>query len=122
MDEEAGLEQELQGTSTRRGIERNAVWRNLLGPGTRVVHSSEEQADLDAGLIADLGLTAARYPADRTLNRLVGELTIRSPRFVELWESGDPDPHHDPSKHKTIDHPAVGRITLACATLIVAAD
>ncbi|GGM76325.1 hypothetical protein ACFFX1_52800 [Dactylosporangium sucinum] len=27
-----------------------------------------------------------------------------------------------PSKHKTVDHPAVGRITLDCDTLVVAAD
>ena len=109
-------------TSTWRGIERNAVWRNLAGPGTRVVHTREEQADLEAGLVADLRLTAARYPADRTLKRLVGELAAQSPRFVELWDSGDPEPGQDPSKRKTVDHPAVGRITLDCDTLIVATD
>jgi transcriptional regulator with XRE-family HTH domain len=26
-------------TSTWRGIERNALWRNLVGPGTRTVHT-----------------------------------------------------------------------------------
>ena len=109
-------------TSTWRGIERNAVWRNLAGPGTRVVHTREEQADLEAGLVADLRLTAARYPADRTLKRLVGELAAQSPRFVELWDSGDPEPGQDPSKRKTVDHPAVGRITVDCDTLIVAGD
>ena len=56
-------------TSTWRGIERNALWRNLVGPGTRVVHTPEEQADHEARLVADLRLTAARYPADRTLKR-----------------------------------------------------
>jgi transcriptional regulator with XRE-family HTH domain len=109
-------------TSTWHGIERNAVWRNLIGPGTRVVHTAEEQADLVARQVADLRLTAARYPADRTLRRLVSEIAAQSPRFVELWESRDPDPRQDTSRRKTIDHPAVGPITLDCDVLIVAAD
>lgn len=109
-------------TSTWREIERNAVWRNLIGPGTRVVHSAEEQADLVARQVADLRLTAARYPVDRRLRRLVSEIAAQSLRFVELWESHGPDPRQDTSRRKTIDHPAVGRITLDCDVLIVAAD
>jgi transcriptional regulator with XRE-family HTH domain len=109
-------------TSTWRGIERNAVWRNLAGPGTRTVHTREQQAELEAGLVADLRLTAARYPSDRTLRRLVSELAARSPRFASLWDGDDPAPGREPGKRKTIDHPAVGHITLDCDTLIVAAD
>ncbi|MEO3862261.1 helix-turn-helix transcriptional regulator [Acrocarpospora sp. B8E8] len=109
-------------TSTWRGIERNAVWRNLVGPGTRTVHTAAEHADHEARLVADLRLTAARYPADRTLTRLVSELAAKSPRFAELWESDAPEPLPDPSRRKVIDHPAVGRIMLDCDTLIVAAD
>jgi transcriptional regulator with XRE-family HTH domain len=109
-------------TSTLRGIERNAIWRHLVGPGTRAVQTPEEHADLEAGLVADLRLSAARYPADRTLTRLVKELAAQSPRFVELWESGAPDARQEQSRHKIIDHPAVGRITLDCDTLVVAAD
>ncbi len=109
-------------TSTWRGIERNAVWRHLAGPGNRVVHTPEERADFEAQLVADLRLTAARYPADRTLARLVAELRAQSPRFVEYWESGDPDLDREPSKRKTIDHPAVGPITVDCDTLVVALD
>ncbi|MET7400949.1 helix-turn-helix transcriptional regulator [Dactylosporangium sp. NPDC005572] len=109
-------------TSAWRGIERNAVWRNLLGPGTRVVHTPAEQADHEARLVADLRLTASRYPADRALRRLVAELADKSPRFAELWESDVPAPPPDPSKRKVVDHPAVGRITLDCDTLVVAVD
>ena len=109
-------------TSTWHGIERNAVWRHLVGPGTRAVHTREEQATFEAQLVADLRLTAARYRTDRTLTRLVGELREQSPHFVELWESGDPGFRQEPSKRKVIDHPAVGRITLDCDTLFVAGD
>ncbi|GAA4190971.1 helix-turn-helix transcriptional regulator [Streptosporangium oxazolinicum] len=109
-------------TSTWHGIERNAIWRNLLGPGTRIVHTAQEWADHEARLVADLRLTASRYPADRALRRLIGELADDSARFAELWDSNAPAPLANPSKRKVIDHPAVGRMTLDCDTLIVASD
>ncbi|RYZ29134.1 MAG: XRE family transcriptional regulator, partial [Propionibacteriaceae bacterium] len=77
-------------TTTWHGIERNAVWRHLVGPGSRAVSTPDEQARLDAMLVADLRLTASRYPADPGLARLVAELAALSPRFVALWESGEP--------------------------------
>jgi hypothetical protein len=73
-------------------------------------------------LVADLRLTAARYPADQGLKQLIRDLAAQGPRFVELWESGPPEPHQDLGRHKVIDHPDVGRIALDCDTLIVAAD
>lgn len=67
-------------------------------------------------------MTVARYPADTRVRRLVAELRGASPRFIELWEAApDPAPA-ERSRHKVIEHPAVGRIALECDTLIVAAD
>jgi hypothetical protein len=34
-------------------------------------------------------MTAARYPADRELKRLIAELASHSPRFAGLWESAE---------------------------------
>ncbi len=107
-------------TSTWRGMERNGVWRNLVGPGTRAVHTPREREDFEARLVADLRLTAARYPADRELRALIGELGAQSPRFTELWESGDVAPQQ--AARKVIEHPDVGRITLDCDTLTVASE
>ena len=109
-------------TTSWRGIERNGVWRNLVGPGSRTVHTPEEQARFESLLVADLRMTAARYPADRELKRLIAELTSLSPRFAELWESGEAGPPQDQSRHKIINHPDVGLIALDCDTLIVAGD
>ena len=109
-------------TTSWRGIERNGVWRNLVGPGNRTVHTPEEQARFEALLVADLRMTAARYPADRELKRLIAELTSHSPRFAELWESGEVGSPQDQSRHKIIDHPDVGLIALDCDALIVAGD
>ncbi|GAB7051315.1 helix-turn-helix domain-containing protein [Catenuloplanes indicus] len=110
----------LMGATTAwHGLERNAIWRNLTGRNGRVVHTPEERAGLEAGLVADLRLTVSRYPADRGLARLVGELR-GCPRFPELWEAAPPA--QGPARRKIIDHPAVGRITLDCDTLVVAQD
>jgi transcriptional regulator with XRE-family HTH domain len=109
-------------TTSWRGIERNSVWRHLVGPGSRAVHSAAEQAEFEAGLVADLRLTAARYPADQRLQQLTHDIAAQSPRFVKLWESGTVEPHQDVGRRKVIDHPDVGAITLDCDTLIVAAN
>jgi transcriptional regulator with XRE-family HTH domain len=109
-------------TTSWRGIERNSVWRHLVGPGSRAVQTREEQTELETRLVADLRLTAARYPADQRLKQLIRDLAAQSPRFVKLWESGVLEPHQDVGRHKVIDHPDVGHITVDCDTLIVAAD
>lgn len=100
-----------------RGNERNAVWRNLLGSGSRVRHTPESASALESALVSDLRTAAARYPADRQLNRLVAELRASSARFVELWDSGAVGVHE--AARKTIDHPDVGPVTLDCDVLTV---
>lgn len=109
-------------TTAWRGLERNAVWRNVTHLPSRVVHSAKEQAEHEARLVADLRLTASRYPADHAVRRLIADLTAGSPRFAELWDAEAPPPLPDPSRRKTIDHPAVGPLTLDCDTLVVAQD
>ncbi|GAB2662663.1 helix-turn-helix transcriptional regulator [Saccharopolyspora gloriosae] len=101
-----------------RGHERNAVWRNLVGPGGRVRHTPRGRREFEAALVADLHATAGRYPADPRLRTLIGELRRRSDRFAELWDSGAVA-EHDASR-KTVDHPRVGPITLDCDVLSVA--
>lgn len=109
-------------TSALRGNERNGVWRNVMGPASRARQTPAEHDEQVAGLVADLRMTAARYPADQGLRRLVADLRAASPWFVELWETApDPAPA-EPSRHKVIDHPTVGPITVDCDTLVVAGD
>jgi transcriptional regulator with XRE-family HTH domain len=109
-------------TTSWRGMERNAVWRNLVGSGNRTVQTPEEQARFESRLVGELRMTAARYPADRELKRLIAELAAHSPRFVELWESGEVASPQDHARHKIIDHPDVGLIALDCDILVVAGD
>ncbi|MFL6055742.1 MAG: helix-turn-helix transcriptional regulator [Actinoallomurus sp.] len=104
--------------SGRQGDQRNGVWRNFLGPATRVRQTPEARRALEAALVADLRVAVGRYPADQRLRRLVAELRAKSDRFAELWDSGAVG-HHEAAR-KTIDHPRVGALTLDCDVLTVA--
>ncbi|QGN34138.1 helix-turn-helix transcriptional regulator [Microlunatus sp. Gsoil 973] len=118
----APYEAVLGETTNWRGLERNAVWRNLTGAPSRVVHLPVETAEFHAGIVAELRATSARYPADPGLQRLIDQLRTHHPGFVGLWERAEPAPSAHRARHKTIDHPEVGLINLDCDTLVVAHD
>ena len=101
-----------------RGFERNGVWRNLVGTGTRVRHTPEARRDFEVALVSELRVTADRYPADPRLQRLIAELRARSERFVELWDSGAVG--RNEGSRKIVDHPLVGTLELDCDVLTVA--
>ncbi|MBY8878386.1 helix-turn-helix transcriptional regulator [Actinacidiphila acidipaludis] len=101
-----------------RGNDRNAVWRNFLGAGSRVRHTPQSQRDLEVDQVSDLRAAALRYPADERLRRLVAELRAGSDRFAGLWDSGEVGGHR--AARKTIVHPRVGELTLDCDVLSVA--
>jgi transcriptional regulator with XRE-family HTH domain len=105
-------------SSSQRGLERNGVWRNFVGRDTRAVYTPEEHRALQAGLVADLRVAAANYPADRGLRSLIAELRASSELFAGLWDSGAVSPHRE--AHKLIDHPLVGRFAVDCDILTVA--
>ncbi|MCH5677428.1 helix-turn-helix transcriptional regulator [Streptomyces gilvus] len=100
-----------------RGFERNGVWRAFTGAPTRVRHTPEERRAFEIGMVAELRATAARYPADRQLRRMIAELRGRSERFAELWDAGVVG--RLDASHKTIDHPQAGSLTLDCDLLRV---
>ena len=68
-------------------------------------------------MTADLRAATARYPKDRSLLELVAALRRTSPRFEELWSSHEVGIHRN--ARKSIDHPAVGLLTLDCDILLV---
>jgi hypothetical protein len=92
------------------GNERNAVWRNFLGPGSRVRHTPQSRRTFEAAVVAELRATTSGDPADQRLRRLVAELRANSDRFAELWDSGAVGQHE--ASRKTVDHPHLGALTL----------
>ena len=109
-------------TSELHGNDRNGVWRNLVGSGSRTVQTTDEHDAQIARLVADLRTTASRYPDDPRLRGLVAELRAVSPHFAELWHSATGPAASESARHKVVEHPALGRIAVDCDTLVVAGD
>ncbi|HWG01256.1 MAG TPA: helix-turn-helix transcriptional regulator [Trebonia sp.] len=100
-----------------RGLERNGVWRNFIGPGSRSRMTGQARREFDATQVADLRAVADRYPRDPRLRRLVAELRAGSEKFRTLWDEGAVGRHA--SARKTIEHPQVGLVHLDCDILTV---
>ncbi|WP_377273697.1 helix-turn-helix transcriptional regulator [Peterkaempfera sp. SMS 1(5)a] len=74
----------------------------------------EEEARL---AVASLRLTAGRYPDDRRLKELIGELAVRSDKFAALWASHVVRTCVEGVKH--IDHPQAGVMELSFQSLSI---
>lgn len=99
------------------GKERNAVWRNFLGSGSRVRHTPESLHELRAAQVGDLRASSSRYPADAQLRSLITELRTKSSLFAQMWDANEVSSHQ--SARKAIDHPQIGTLTLDCDMLAV---
>ena len=102
-------------TRSRPGRSTNLVWRAFHDDLGRVRHPT--MPEHKASLVADLRDVASRYPRDRQLAGMIGELRRTSAEFARLWE-GSAVAHHG-SERKTIDHPRLGPIELDCDVLSV---
>jgi transcriptional regulator with XRE-family HTH domain len=66
----------------------------------------------DRAIVADLRRASARYPEDRRLAELLRRTIDGNAHFAELWRAGAVGEHAE--DRKTIEHPAVGEITVDC--------
>jgi transcriptional regulator with XRE-family HTH domain len=97
--------------------ERNIAWGQFTNAPSRFVRNAQEDARMNAEVVADLREALGRYPQDTILRTLIDDLLATSPRFAELWEQA-PVGQRTASR-KTVVHPEVGPITLDCDILIV---
>ena len=70
--------------------------------------------------VAGLRTQAGRYPFDRDLSDLVGELSTRSEEFAAMWATHDVRLHR--KAEKQFHHPVAGDLTLRYERLAVAGD
>jgi hypothetical protein len=68
--------------------------------------------------VADLRAAYARYPADRSIAALTGELLSLSPRFAAMWAEHEVSARHPMVKR--VDHPLTGPIEFECQVLHIA--
>lgn len=90
------------------GPTRNAARHVFLSPDALDYYSDWDIVAADT--VATLHHESGRYPGDPVLANLVGELSVASPAFAELWA------HHDvqlkPHGPIRIHHPVVGDLSL----------
>lgn len=69
-------------------------------------------------VVGNLRIAVGRYPDDRDLAALIGELTMKSPEFVTMWR----DHRITPCDAASYDlhHPVVGSLTVTQQTLAIA--
>lgn len=97
---------------------RNVARMGFTGPFRDEADPDRER--LDRALVSDLRRSAARYPDDPGLRRLVAELRAASAVFDRLWALRELDERHGDTK--TIRHRDLGPLELDCNTLLVHAD
>ncbi|MDI2128737.1 helix-turn-helix transcriptional regulator [Yinghuangia seranimata] len=95
--------------------EHNVLRRHFADGPTRLTGTPEERAAFEAGAVADLRASLARFPGDPAVPALVRELQSLSPRFAELWAQRDIAT--STAQRKTVDHPQAGRLHLDCDVL-----
>jgi transcriptional regulator with XRE-family HTH domain len=90
--------------------ERRPNWARLFFLDPHYRDLITDWPDKARDTVADLRMLTGRFPGDRRLAELVGELSITSPEFAELWVA---NPVHDCAHHtRGYDHELVGRLTL----------
>ncbi len=111
----SALQGDLAGLSRR---ERTLAWRNFGGARrSRIVQSSDEQAEAEEIAVADLQHALAHYPHDTHLTAMIAELRTKSQRFQELWSEHRVRRAH--ARRKTFDHPELGELTFDCDALAI---
>ncbi|MEV4071081.1 helix-turn-helix transcriptional regulator [Nonomuraea fuscirosea] len=95
----------------------NVIRWVFLSPQIAEHLSDEEKGRFARASVADLRVSAGRYPDDRALQALVAEMHALSPEFAELWAQHDVEIRRE--QRKQVAHPAVGVIDTICQVMSV---
>ncbi|GLY85543.1 helix-turn-helix domain-containing protein [Actinoallomurus iriomotensis] len=101
-----------------RGFARydNLLRMIFLDPYARSFYGDWDAASRLA--VSNLRASSSQFPADEHIERIVGELSLRSPAFVNLWARYEVRPRTSEVKHFV--HPRVGELRLHFETFAVA--
>lgn len=100
-----------------RGFARydNLLRMVFLDPFAREFYADWEQAARIA--VGNLRASSSQFPQDGRIERIVGELSVRSPAFTGLWARYEVRPRTHEDKH--FRHPRVGELRLHFEALAV---
>ncbi|WP_290061307.1 helix-turn-helix domain-containing protein [Amycolatopsis solani] len=101
-----------------RGFARydNLLRMIFLDPYARSFYADWDAASRLA--VSNLRASSSQFPADERIERVVGELSLRSPAFANLWARYEVRPRTSELKHFV--HPRVGELRLHFETFAVA--
>ncbi|MEV2236402.1 helix-turn-helix transcriptional regulator [Streptomyces phaeochromogenes] len=94
--------------SSYPGPTRNVARHVFLSPDALSYYADWDAVAVET--VATLRHESGKYPEDPVLWNLVGELSIASPAFVELW--AHQDVHLKTNGRRRINHPYVGNLQL----------
>ena len=77
--------------------------------------TSFDEPMVEAAVVADLRRASGRFPRSKRIATLVRDL-MTNERFAELWSASAVGHHREDDK--SIDHPAVGRLTVQCDVVV----
>ena len=104
------LAEHLDHQAPDRPADRPNLTRMLfLDPRTRDLYADWERKA--RAVVGNLRLVAGRHPEDALLASLIGELSMKSPEFVTLWQDHRVRPCE--ADEYELRHPLVGTLTVA---------
>jgi transcriptional regulator with XRE-family HTH domain len=95
--------------------ERNMIRWMFGRPADDGYWDDEHAVAFTRSVVADLRAAYAKYPGDRSIDALVGELLALSPQFAAMWAE-----HEVAARHpmvKRVDHPLTGPIEFECQVM-----
>jgi len=98
--------------------DRNMVRWMFARPADDGYWDDEHALAFTRSVVADLRTAYARYPGDRSIAALAGELLALSPHFAAMWAEHEVGGRHPMVKH--VDHPLTGPIEFECQVLHIA--
>jgi transcriptional regulator with XRE-family HTH domain len=98
--------------------DRNMVRWMFARPADDGYWGDEHAIAFTRSVVADLRAAYARYPGDRSIAALVGELLALSPEFGTMWAEHEVGGRHPVVKR--LDHPLAGPLEFECQVLHIA--
>lgn len=91
------------------------TWQWFMNPESRELYPPEDHQEQSLIRVADLRVTWSRRRHDPDVAAIVDGLVDQSSEFRAVWDRHDVDVRHADSK--TLVHPTVGTLTVACELL-----
>jgi len=109
------LAEAIFGAPVTTGLARSSAYRWFTDPGSRSVYPPEDHERQGRSQVASLRAALAAAGPGSTADEVLRVLLRESEEFVRMWELHEVSRRFE--QHKTLVHPELGRIDVACQAL-----